>query len=128
MSSLASSSSSPPSPSPSAASSSASSASLSATPSLATDGPARETADADLPAVPTWPDTHALYERFAALVNQPMRPIRPDAMPKVLRWFDEHCAGSKRLAERAATVIPGGVQHNLAFNHPFPLAIAQARG
>ena len=129
MSSLASSSSSPPSPSPSASASSASPfASSSATPSLATDGPARETADADLPAVPTWPDTHALYERFAALVNQPMRPIRPDAMPKVLRWFDEHCAGSKRLAERAATVIPGGVQHNLAFNHPFPLAIAQARG
>ena len=130
MSSLASSSSSPPSPSPSASASSF--ASSSATPLLATDGPARETADGapwpELPAVPTWPDTHALYERFAALVNQPMRPIRPDAMPKVLRWFDEHCAGSKRLAERAATVIPGGVQHNLAFNHPFPLAIAQARG
>ncbi|WP_431104165.1 aspartate aminotransferase family protein [Roseateles noduli] len=82
----------------------------------------------DAPAVPTWPDTHALYERFAALVNQPMRPIRPDAMPKVLRWFDDHCAGSKRLAEQAAAVIPGGVQHNLAFNHPFPLAITRAEG
>ena len=56
-------------------------------------------------ALPSWPDTHALYERFATLVNQPMRPIRPDAMPKVLRWFDDHCAGSKRLAERAATCL-----------------------
>jgi glutamate-1-semialdehyde 2,1-aminomutase len=96
---------------------------------LGTEGPTAPT-DAPHPpfAVSEWPDTHALYERLAALVNQPMRPIRPDAMPKVLRWFDEHCAGSKALAERARQVIPGGVQHNLAFNHPFPLAFSQANG
>ena len=80
------------------------------------------------PAVSTWPDTDALYARFAELVSQPMRPIRPDAMPKVLRWFDEHCARSRRLAEQAKAVIPGGVQHNLAFNHPFSLAMARAEG
>jgi glutamate-1-semialdehyde 2,1-aminomutase len=32
------------------------------------------------------------------------------------------------LAEEAKRVIPGGVQHNLAFNHPFPLAVKEARG
>ncbi|MCE4539803.1 aminotransferase class III-fold pyridoxal phosphate-dependent enzyme [Pelomonas sp. P7] len=79
-------------------------------------------------AISAWPDTTALYGRLAELVAQPMRPIRPDAMPKVLRWFEQKCAGSKRLAEQAKAVIPGGVQHNLAFNHPFPLAIRQAEG
>lgn len=79
-------------------------------------------------AVSEWPDTHALYARLAELVRQPMRPIRPDAMPKVMRWFDERCAGSKAMAARAQAVIPGGVQHNLAFNHPFPLAIQKAEG
>ncbi|WP_208908651.1 aspartate aminotransferase family protein [Paracidovorax avenae] len=79
-------------------------------------------------AISAWPGTAALYDRFAELVRQPMRPVRRDAMPKVLRWFDEKCAGSKRLAEQARAVIPGGIQHNLAFNHPFPLAIAQAEG
>lgn len=79
-------------------------------------------------AISAWPDVNSLYRRFAELVKQPMRPIRANAMPQVMRYFDEKCRGSKRLAERAKGVIPGGVQHNLAFNHPFPLAISQANG
>jgi glutamate-1-semialdehyde 2,1-aminomutase len=80
------------------------------------------------PAISEWPDTDTLYQRFAELVRQPMRPIRREAMEKVLRYFDEKCQASRRLADAAKAVIPGGVQHNLAFNHPFPLAIAKAEG
>jgi glutamate-1-semialdehyde 2,1-aminomutase len=79
-------------------------------------------------AISEWPDTDALYRRFAELVGQPMRPIRRGAMDQVLRYFDDKCAGSRRLADAAKAVIPGGVQHNLAFNHPFPLAVAKAEG
>jgi glutamate-1-semialdehyde 2,1-aminomutase len=49
-------------------------------------------------------------------------------MARVMEYFDTRCQGSKRLAEAAMKVIPGGVQHNLAFNYPFPLAMAQAEG
>lgn len=80
------------------------------------------------PAISAWPNVDDLYHRFAELVKQPMRPIRADKMPQVMRYFDERCQGSRRLSERAKAVIPGGVQHNLAFNHPFPLAITQADG
>lgn len=79
-------------------------------------------------AISAWPDIEALYERIEALVNQPMRPLRRDAMQKVLSWFEERCSGSKRLYETAQHVIPGGIQHNLSFNYPFPLAISQAEG
>ena len=79
-------------------------------------------------AISAWPDTEALYERIAALVNQPMRPLRRDAMQRVLGWFEERCSGSKRLYETAQHVIPGGIQHNLSFNYPFPLGISQAEG
>lgn len=78
--------------------------------------------------ISSWPDVDDLYRRFAALVGQPMRPIRPAHQARVMRYFDERCTASRRLAERAKAVIPGGVQHNLAFNHPFPLAFAQAEG
>jgi len=81
-----------------------------------------------LPSISAWPDVDALYRRFDALVKQPMRPIKPEHMARVMRWFDERCPRSKQLGERAQAVIPGGVQHNLAFNHPFPLAIAKAEG
>jgi glutamate-1-semialdehyde 2,1-aminomutase len=80
------------------------------------------------PAISEWPDVDSLYRRFAELVRQPMRPIKPANMAKVMAYFDERCQGSKRLSDAAKAVIPGGVQHNLAFNHPFPLAMAQAEG
>ena len=80
------------------------------------------------PAISQWPDVDALYRRFDALVKQPMRPIKPQHMQRVMGYFDERCKTSKRIAEDAKRVIPGGVQHNLAFNHPFPLAIAKAQG
>jgi glutamate-1-semialdehyde 2,1-aminomutase len=73
-----------------------------------------------------WPDTHELYARLAELVKQPIRPIRRENMTQVLRYFDERCKGSKELAQKAEKVIPGGIQHNLAFNYPFPLAVTSA--
>ena len=80
-------------------------------------------------AISHWPDTHDLLERLYDLANhQPLHPIRRDKMEAYLAYFEEHCQGSKRLTAEAATYIPGGVQHNLAFNYPFPLAIAQAQG
>jgi glutamate-1-semialdehyde 2,1-aminomutase len=75
-----------------------------------------------------WPDADDILARLDRLVKQPMRPIRADRMAGYHRWFEEHCAKSKALNEQARQVIPGGVQHNLAFNHPFPLAIDRADG
>lgn len=79
-------------------------------------------------AISAWPDVASLYGRFAELVGQPMRPIRAAAMQQVMGYFEQRCRASRQLAERAKAVIPGGVQHNLAFNHPFPLAFSRAEG
>lgn len=79
-------------------------------------------------AITHWPDMGELSERFRNLLNQPPRTIRRDKMEDVLRYFEQKCPCSKDLAARAAEVIPGGVQHNLAFNYPFPLAIERADG
>ena len=49
-------------------------------------------------------------------------------MKEYLAYFETKCAGSKKMIGEAKTYIPGGVQHNLAFNYPFPLAIAKADG
>ena len=75
-----------------------------------------------------WPDTDTIDARLKALIRQPIRPIRREHMDQVHGYFEQQCQGSKRLAEQAATVIPGGIQHNLAFNYPFPLAMKSARG
>jgi glutamate-1-semialdehyde 2,1-aminomutase len=78
--------------------------------------------------ISAYPDTDAIYARLQALLKQPPRPIRRDRMNEVLNHFEQNCPRSKALAQRAATVIPGGVQHNLAFNYPFSLAMDRAEG
>jgi len=78
--------------------------------------------------ISSWPDTDAILDKLKQLLKQPPRPIRRDAMPAVLDYFETRCAGSKKLAAQAAGVIPGGVQHNLAFNYPFPLAAERCEG
>ena len=78
--------------------------------------------------ISAWPDTDEIYARLAALVKQPIRPIRRENMEIVLKYFQEKCVQSRRLSEKAERVIPGGVQHNLAFNYPFPLAMSSANG
>lgn len=79
-------------------------------------------------AVSQWPDNKDLMDRLNALIKQPLRGIRKDAMPGVLDYFERKCPTSKAWAKRAAEVIPGGVQHNLAFNYPFPISMAKVDG
>jgi len=79
-------------------------------------------------AISSWHDTADIYARLGALLKQPVRAIRRDRMPEVLSYFDTQCRQSKAMAERAADIIPGGVQHNLAFNYPFPLAAERCDG
>lgn len=95
-----------------------------------TDIPAVDLPSADTLgyAISTYPDVADVQRRLAALVAQPVRGPRHDALLGVLDYFDTKCTGSKQITDRAKRRIPGGVQHNLAFNYPFPLAITKAEG
>ena len=55
--------------------------------------PVHTAASAPQPAISAWPDVDSLYRRFDALVKQPMRPIKPENMARVMRYFDERCKG-----------------------------------
>ena len=79
-------------------------------------------------AISTYPDVTRVYEQLDRLVGSPLRRPRPEAMREYLAYFDERCARSKELTDEAKEYIPGGVQHNLAFNYPFPIAIEKADG
>ncbi len=69
-----------------------------------------------------------LYLKLTALSEEPVVGIPQAEMAKYLLWFENNCAGSKRMTDSAKKFIPGGVQHNLAFNYPFPLVIVKAEG
>jgi glutamate-1-semialdehyde 2,1-aminomutase len=79
-------------------------------------------------AISEWHDTADIYARLKKLVDQPLRPIRRDKMTEYQAYFDTQCTRSKAMTDEAKQYIPGGVQHNLAFNLPFPLAVDKAEG
>jgi len=79
-------------------------------------------------AISEYPDVDDVYARIKILTKQPLRPIRRDVMAQYLEYFEQKCARSRALTDEAKQYIPGGVQHNLAFNYPFPIAIERADG
>jgi glutamate-1-semialdehyde 2,1-aminomutase len=79
-------------------------------------------------AISKYPDVPEVYRRLETLVGQPLRPVRRDKMDAMLGYFDKKCSRSKKLTDQAKKLIPGGVQHNLAFNYPFPIAIEKVDG
>lgn len=69
-----------------------------------------------------------IYDRLDKLINQPIRPVSRDKMAAYIEQFEKNCLKSKEMITEAMNYIPGGVQHNLAFNYPFPLVFTKAEG
>ena len=82
----------------------------------------------DAQAISCWPETEQILAKLDHLVKLPMRPIKRQQMTEYLDHFERACLRSKQLNEEAREHIPGGVQHNLAFNYPFPIAVSKAQG
>lgn len=79
-------------------------------------------------AISEYPNVDEIYKKLNRLVSQPLRPVNPKKMKEYLAYFENQCKRSKELTDEAKKIIPGGVQHNLAFNYPFPIAIEKAEG
>jgi len=60
--------------------------------------------------------------KIKIVINQPMRKFKPDALRGVIERYEANHQRSREVFERMRKIIPGGVEHNLAFNYPFPLA------
>jgi len=80
-------------------------------------------------AISEYPDALAINAELDALIKKPIYSINRDALAKYEEeYFEKKCATSKKMITEARDVIPGGVQHNLAFNHPFPIVMTKAEG
>jgi len=73
-------------------------------------------------------DIKPIYKKLDHLVSLPLQHIEPKAMENYLDYYKTKCTKSRAIYENAQQYIPGGVQHNLAFNYPFPLAFTKAEG
>lgn len=79
-------------------------------------------------AISEYHNTKEIYQKLDKLLSQPILPIRREEMEKYKKYFDTKCVKSHEITSGAMNYIPGGVQHNLAFNYPFPLVFTKAEG
>jgi len=80
-------------------------------------------------AISTYPDVKAVTAALDDLIARPLRRLDRGALDGYIRdFFDAGCRKSKEMIAEAKNYIPGGVQHNLAFNFPFPLVFTKAEG
>jgi glutamate-1-semialdehyde 2,1-aminomutase len=80
-------------------------------------------------AISNYPDVEKITADLDSLIKNPIRRLRGDALKEYVdNFFEKGCPKSKAAIAEAKDFIPGGVQHNLAFNFPFPLVITKAEG
>ena len=80
-------------------------------------------------AIHDYPDVQGITKKMDELIKLPIYSIKADVLNDyVENYYNKKCLKSKEMIAEAKQVIPGGVQHNLAFNYPFPLVFTKADG
>ena len=80
-------------------------------------------------AIDEYLDADKVTRQLDELVKKPVYTVKAEELKKYEEeYFEKKYAKSKEMITEAKNVIPGGVQHNLAFNYPFPLVITKAEG
>ena len=78
--------------------------------------------------IKSYHDVNPIYQKLDKLLSQPILPVNKEAMENYIKHFETNCPKSREISSKSIEVIPGGVQHNLAFNYPFPLVFTKAEG
>ena len=80
--------------------------------------------------VTRWADPQDIRDSLKELTEKNIYAIPKDVYENdiVKGYYDKKCAKSKTITAEAKNFIPGGVQHNLAFNKPFPMCMVKAEG
>jgi len=79
-------------------------------------------------AISEYHNVSEVYSGLDALISLPIRPVKREKLKGYMEYFEKKCSKSKEMINAAMNFIPGGVQHNLAFNYPFPLVFTKAEG
>lgn len=80
-------------------------------------------------AIDNYLDAKNVTQQLDELIRKPVYSISKSSLDDyVENYFNKKCIRSKAMIDKAKQIIPGGVQHNLAFNYPFPIMITKAEG
>ncbi|MEJ2252268.1 MAG: aminotransferase class III-fold pyridoxal phosphate-dependent enzyme [Candidatus Lokiarchaeota archaeon] len=66
-------------------------------------------------------DYDEMISKINNIVSSPMKKFKSNEFDEIVKRYEKNHKKSKEAFDRARKIIPGGVEHNLAFNFPFPL-------
>ncbi|MGL4370250.1 MAG: aminotransferase class III-fold pyridoxal phosphate-dependent enzyme, partial [Spirochaetota bacterium] len=76
-----------------------------------------------------WPNAQEIKAGLKELTDKNIFSIPEKTYKDIVEnYYNKQCAKSKEITTEAKNYIPGGVQHNLAFNKPFPMCMVKAEG
>jgi len=79
-------------------------------------------------AIREYHDAREVTRQLDELIRKPIYSIKPSKLKEYEeQYYGEKCQKSRAMIDEAREIIPGGVQHNLAFNYPFPLVFTRAQ-
>ena len=79
-------------------------------------------------AIKEYHDAQQITRELDELIKKPIYSISPERLAQYEEeYYGQKCQKSKEMIDKARDIIPGGVQHNLAFNYPFPLVFTKAQ-
>ena len=80
-------------------------------------------------AIDEYLDAAKVTKELDELIKKPIYGVEEAPLKDYVdNYFEKKCSKSKEMITQAKERIPGGVQHNLAFNYPFPIVITKAEG
>ena len=69
-----------------------------------------------------------IMDRSRALVERPVRKLKPERREQALKAFRSRTAGSEQLFQKAGKVLPRGVEHAWTPSVPYPLFMERGKG
>ncbi|MDR2686362.1 MAG: aminotransferase class III-fold pyridoxal phosphate-dependent enzyme, partial [Oscillospiraceae bacterium] len=80
-------------------------------------------------AIKEYHDAREVTRQLDELIKKPIYSVKPGKLKEYEEeYYGKKCVKSRAMIDEAKGIIPGGVQHNLAFNYPFPLVFTAAGG
>ena len=69
-----------------------------------------------------------IVRRNREILSRPLKAIPEEKLARERDLYYRRNRRSREIFEKAKNLIPGGVEHNLSQNKPFPLAMDRAKG
>ncbi len=69
-----------------------------------------------------------IVEKLRNIVTNPAIALPREKVKKIFAKYSEQCPRSEEAFDEAKRLIPGGVEHNLSLNKPFPIVMDRAEG